>query len=90
MGVVIDSSILIAAEKQRLAITEFRSAHPEGLFYLAAISAAELLQGAERAAPAARKAAPVQPGGRSHGKVSVCRRLGGWRKAEREPGGFGV
>lgn len=56
MGIVIDSSILIAAEKQRLAITEFFSAHSGEKFYLAAVSAAELLHGVERANPASRRA----------------------------------
>ncbi len=57
MGIVIDSSLLIAAEKQRLAITDFFSAHSGEKFYLAAVSAAELLHGVERANPASRKAA---------------------------------
>ena len=57
MGIVLDSSILIAAEKQRFEITEFFSAHAGEKFYLAAISAAELLHGVERAIPTARKAA---------------------------------
>jgi tRNA(fMet)-specific endonuclease VapC len=57
MGIVLDSSILIAAEKRQLAITDFFSAHSGEKFYLAAISAAELLHGVERANPASRKAA---------------------------------
>ena len=57
MGIVLDSSILIAAEKRQFAITDFFSAHSGEKFYLAAISAAELLHGVERANPASRKAA---------------------------------
>jgi len=57
MGIVLDSSILIAAEKQRFEITDFFSAHAGEKFYLAAISAAELLHGVERALSASRKAA---------------------------------
>jgi tRNA(fMet)-specific endonuclease VapC len=51
MGIVLDSSILIAAEKQRFVITEFFSSHADEKFYLAAVSAAELLHGVERAIP---------------------------------------
>lgn len=51
MGIILDSSVLIAAEKQRFNATEFFSAHSGDKFYLAAISVAELLHGVERATP---------------------------------------
>jgi tRNA(fMet)-specific endonuclease VapC len=57
VGIVLDSSILITAEKQRFEITEFFSAHAGEQLYLAAISAAERLHGVERSIPPARKAA---------------------------------
>jgi len=55
MGVILDSSVLIAAEKQRLNLTALFAAHKNETFCIAAITAAELLHGVERAKPAARK-----------------------------------
>jgi tRNA(fMet)-specific endonuclease VapC len=55
MGVILDTSVLIAAEKQRLNLTALFAAHEEDTFCIAAITAAELLHGVERAKPAARK-----------------------------------
>ncbi len=57
MGIILDSSIIIAAEKQRFDAVQFFAAHAGEKFYLAAISVAELLHGVERATPASRKAA---------------------------------
>ncbi len=56
MGIILDSSLLIAAERQRFKATEFFSAHSGERFYLAAISVAELLHGVERATPQKRAA----------------------------------
>jgi tRNA(fMet)-specific endonuclease VapC len=55
MGVILDTSVLIAAEKQRLDLTALFAAHEEETFFIAAITAAELLHGVERAKPVARK-----------------------------------
>ncbi len=60
MGVILDTSVLIAAEKQRLDLTALFAARKEETFCLAAITAAELLHGVERAKPAARKEARSQ------------------------------
>jgi len=57
MGVILDTSVLIAAEKQRLDLQALFAAHELETFCIAAISAAELLHGVERAKPAARKQA---------------------------------
>jgi predicted nucleic acid-binding protein len=57
MGVIFDTSILIAAEKQRLDLHALFAAHEQETFCIAAITAAELLAGVERAKPAARKQA---------------------------------
>ena len=57
MGVILDTSVLIAAEKQRLDLTALFAAHEQETFCIAAITAAELLHGVERAKPAARKQA---------------------------------
>ena len=55
MGVILDTSVLIAAEKRRLDLTALFAAHEEEAFCIAAITAAELLHGVERTKPAARK-----------------------------------
>lgn len=49
MGVVLDSSILIAAERKRFDMARFLSAHPNELFFITAITASELLHGCARA-----------------------------------------
>jgi tRNA(fMet)-specific endonuclease VapC len=56
MGIVIDRSVLIAAERGRLQLAEFSAAHPDESFFITAITAAELLHGVERAQPAPRRA----------------------------------
>jgi len=56
MGIVLDTSVLIAAERERLQMAEFSAAHPEENFFITAITAAELLHGVERAHPAPRRA----------------------------------
>jgi|SRR5580658_126930 tRNA(fMet)-specific endonuclease VapC len=57
MGLILDTSVLIAAEKKRLDLQRFFAAHPEETFFLAAITCSELLHGVIRAQPAARKQA---------------------------------
>jgi len=49
MGIVCDTSVLIAAEKRRFDLAAFLRAHPDDEFWLAAITASELLHGVERA-----------------------------------------
>lgn len=49
MGVILDSSVLIAAERGRLDLQALLRAHPTEIFQIAAITAAELLHGCERA-----------------------------------------
>jgi predicted nucleic acid-binding protein len=56
MGIICDTSILIAAERKRFKIKEFFAAHADESFFLAAISAAELLHGVERATPSRKLA----------------------------------
>ena len=55
MGLILDTSVLIAAEKARLDLPSLFSAYPGETFYVAAITAAELLHGVTRAQPVARK-----------------------------------
>jgi tRNA(fMet)-specific endonuclease VapC len=57
MGVILDTSVLIAAEKHRLNLPALFAAHEAETFCIAAITAAELLRGVERAKPATRKQA---------------------------------
>jgi predicted nucleic acid-binding protein len=57
MGVILDTSVLIAAERQQLDLSALFAAHEQEAFYIAAITAAELLHGVERAKPATRKQA---------------------------------
>ena len=52
MGVVLDSSVFIAAERGRLNLAALLAAHPAEEFYLAAITASELLHGCLRATEA--------------------------------------
>ena len=49
MGVILDSSVLIAAERGKLDLESLRRAHGDEVFQIAAITAAELLHGCERA-----------------------------------------
>lgn len=46
---MLDSSVLIAAERGRFALTSFFRAHANETFVISAITAAELLHGVERA-----------------------------------------
>ena len=50
MGIILDSSVLIAAERQRFDLPGFHQAHARDTFHLAAITASELFHGIERAA----------------------------------------
>jgi tRNA(fMet)-specific endonuclease VapC len=52
MGIILDSSLLIAAERERFDLPAFHTAHGEETFQIAAITASELLHGVERAADA--------------------------------------
>jgi len=56
MGIVLDTSVLIAAEKQQLRMRDFSAAYQTESFFISAITAAELLHGVERATPPSRKA----------------------------------
>ncbi len=49
MGLIIDSSVLIAGERGKFDLPAFFSAHDNEHFYIAAITASELLHGVERA-----------------------------------------
>lgn len=49
MGLMLDTSVLIAAERQRLDLVRLLAAHGDEPVFLAAIAAAELLHGVERA-----------------------------------------
>lgn len=49
MGVIIDSSVLIAAERGKFDLPMLLRAHADEVFQIAAITAAELLHGCERA-----------------------------------------
>jgi tRNA(fMet)-specific endonuclease VapC len=49
MGMILDSSILIAAERGRLDLHGLFVMHPLEEFYIASITASELLHGVERA-----------------------------------------
>src|SRR5881275_2901882 len=55
MGLILDTSVLISAEKKRLDLARFFAAHPDETFFFAAITASELLHRVFRAHPAARK-----------------------------------
>ena len=56
MGVVLDTSVLIAAERRRLDMPAFLESLGETSVAMAAITAAELLYGVERATGTRRKA----------------------------------
>jgi tRNA(fMet)-specific endonuclease VapC len=55
MGLILDTSVLIAAERARLDLPRLFAAHAEEPFALAAITASELLHGVERAEPGPRR-----------------------------------
>jgi tRNA(fMet)-specific endonuclease VapC len=49
MGIVLDTSVLIAAERGLLDLPALFSAYPEETFHLSSVTASELLHGVERA-----------------------------------------
>jgi len=49
MGIVLDSALLIAAERGRFRLADFLAAHPTEPFLISAITASELLHGCARA-----------------------------------------
>ena len=55
-GVILDTSILIEAERGRLDLATFAAAHPETPIAIAAITVAELLNGVARVGDPARQA----------------------------------
>jgi tRNA(fMet)-specific endonuclease VapC len=55
MGLILDSSVLIAAEREKFDLTAFFHANASETFFIAAITASELLHGVERANTAARR-----------------------------------
>lgn len=55
MGVILDSTVLIAAERQLLNLPAFFAAHAHEPMFIAAITVSELLHGVERATPARRE-----------------------------------
>ena len=55
MGLILDTSVLIAAERRRFRLTDLFTAYPNERFFISAITATELLHGVERAAPPERK-----------------------------------
>jgi predicted nucleic acid-binding protein len=55
MGLILDTSVLIAAERKRLDLPGLFTAYPAEACYIAAITAAELLHGVARAQTAERK-----------------------------------
>lgn len=56
MGLMLDSSIPIAHERRRFNLTGLFHAHPDETFFIAAITASELLHGVERANTKTRRA----------------------------------
>ena len=52
MGLILDSTILIAAEKERINLPALFAAHEQEAVFIAAITASEILHGVERASPA--------------------------------------
>lgn len=55
MGIICDTSLLIAAEKKRFDLASFFLAHPDEEFWVATVTASELLHGVERATDAKRR-----------------------------------
>ena len=60
MGVILDSSVLIAAERGRFDLVGLLHSHAAEVFQIAAITAAELLHGCERANDSAVRARRVR------------------------------
>jgi predicted nucleic acid-binding protein len=57
MGLIFDTSVLIASERKRLDLAALFAAHAGESFFLATVTAAELLHGVVRATTPARKKA---------------------------------
>ena len=57
MGLILDTSVLIASEKGRFRLSNLFEAFPEDTCCIASITASELLHGVERASPEGRKEA---------------------------------
>jgi len=57
MGLILDTSVLIAAEKRQFDLLGLFTEYPAEPFFIAAITAAELLHGVERARPPSRREA---------------------------------
>ena len=55
MGLILDTSVLIAAERQQYDLARFFEEHPDETFFLAAITVSELFHGVERAPPGHRR-----------------------------------
>jgi tRNA(fMet)-specific endonuclease VapC len=55
MGLILDTSVLIAAEKQQFDLPRFFEDHPDEPFFVAAITVSELLHGVERAPAGLRR-----------------------------------
>src|SRR5258708_18992795 len=55
MGIVLDDSVLIAAEKQGFDLEGLFAAYKQEPFFIAAITAAELLHGVGSASPGVRR-----------------------------------
>ncbi len=56
MGLIIDSTLFIGDERKKFDLAAFFAAHPHEVPHMAAITAAELLHGVERANPEHRAA----------------------------------
>lgn len=55
MGLILDTSVVIAAEKQQFDLARFFAAHADEPFFIAAITVSELIHGVERAPPGHRR-----------------------------------
>jgi tRNA(fMet)-specific endonuclease VapC len=57
VGLILDTSVLIAAERGRLRFGDLLAAHSGEQIFIASITASEILHGVERASPPERKTA---------------------------------
>ena len=55
MGLILDTTILIATERQQFDLARFFAEHVDEPFFMAAITVSELLHGVERAPPGHRR-----------------------------------
>jgi tRNA(fMet)-specific endonuclease VapC len=55
VGLILDTSILIAAERQQFDLERFFAVHADEPFFIAAITVSELLHGVQRAPPGHRR-----------------------------------